>query len=286
MNMPERHGAGGVGGARLRALREAKGKTQLWVELEADLGTGYLQSVEYGRVALPVRATLERILSALDATYRERRDVLEQFGYSVATSPPNADEIAWACGFCHRELVEAPFPAYALDCTHRMIAWNRQTPRLFGLLPGDPALGRLAGRSLLEAWFDDASPLARLVVEPEIFLPARVRAFRSEMASFRGEPWCDEVVERLLALPRFRRYWSETEPEPVSAARALVPVRLRVPGAGAEPLQFRLSAEHLVDDIRFRLIYFFPADLPTMQWCAAGAVSEPPAAEIAHEVRV
>jgi hypothetical protein len=113
-----------------------------------------------------------------------------------------------------------------------------------------------------------------------------VRAFRSEMASFRGEPWCDEVVERLLALPRFRRYWSETEPEPVSAARALVPVRLRVPGAGAEPLQFRLSAEHLVDDIRFRLIYFFPADLPTMQWCAAGAVSEPPAAEIAHEVRV
>jgi hypothetical protein len=233
-----------------------------------------------------VRATLERILSALDATYRERRDVLEQFGYSVATSPPNANEIAWACGFCHRELVDAPFPAYALDCTHRMIAWNRQTPRLFGLLPGDPALGRLAGRSLLEAWFDDASPLARLVVEPEIFLPAMVRAFRSEMASFRGEPWCDEVVERLLALPRFRRYWSETEPEPVSAARALVPVRLRVPGAGAEPLQFRLSAEHLVDDIRFRLIYFFPADLPTMQWCAAGAVSEPPAAEIAHEVRV
>lgn len=282
--MPERNGVGGVGGSRLRALREAKGKTQLWVELEAELGTGYLQRVEYGRVALPVRATLERILNALDATYRERRDVLEQFGYSVATSPPNADEIAWACAFCRREIDEAPFPAYALDCTHRMIAWNRQTPRLFGLLPGDPALGRLAGRSLLEAWFDEASPLARLVIEPEIFLPAMVRAFRSEMASFRGEPWCDEVVERLLALPRFRRYWSETEPEPVSAARALVPVRLRVPGVG-EPLQFRLSAEHLVDDIRFRLIYFFPADLPTMQWCAAGATGESAAAEMPHEAQ-
>jgi transcriptional regulator with XRE-family HTH domain len=263
-------------------LREARGKTQLAVELDADLGTGYLQRVEYGRVAQPGRDTLERILSALDATYRERRDVLEEFGYSVATSPPNAEEIAWACAFCQPELDEAPFPAYALDCTHRMIAWNRQTPRLFGLLPGDPALGRLAGRSLLEAWFDDASPLARLVLEPEVFLPAMVRAFRSEMAAFRGESWCAAVIERLLALPRFRRYWSETEPEPVSAARALVPVRLRVPGV-VTPLQFRLSAEHLVDDIRFRLIYFFPADLPTMQWCAAGATGEPPADEPAGQ---
>jgi hypothetical protein len=89
-------------------------------------------------------------------------------------------------------------------------------------------------------------------------------------------------MQRLLELPRFRQCWSDTEPEPVSSARALVPVRLRVPGA-AEPLQFRLSAEHLVDDIRFRLIYFFPADLPTMQWCAAGATSEPPDAEALHE---
>jgi transcriptional regulator with XRE-family HTH domain len=51
-------------------LREAKGKTQLWVELEAELGTGYLQRVESGRVALPGHAMLERILAALRASYR------------------------------------------------------------------------------------------------------------------------------------------------------------------------------------------------------------------------
>src|SRR5438105_8321364 len=34
-------GAGTPGGARLRALREQAGKAQLWVEAEAELGTGY-----------------------------------------------------------------------------------------------------------------------------------------------------------------------------------------------------------------------------------------------------
>ena len=43
-------GAGTPGGARLRALREQAGKAQLWVEAEAELGTGYLQRVESGKV--------------------------------------------------------------------------------------------------------------------------------------------------------------------------------------------------------------------------------------------
>ncbi len=259
------------GGARLRALREAAGKTQLWVEAEADLGSGYLQRIESGKVAQPGRGMLEHILSAIGARYSERRAVLEQFGYALSTLPPDPKEVDWAREFCQPELDEAPFPAYALDCTHRLIAWNLQVPRLFGLLPGDPQLGRLAGTSLLEGWFDPNSPLSRLVAEPDVFLPALIRAFRSEMQPYRLEPWYRLVHDRLLVLPRFRQYWDQIEQEiaPVSSARALVPVRLNVPGAGH--IQFRLSAEYLVRDARFRLIYFFPADLATMQRCAVWA---------------
>jgi hypothetical protein len=36
-------------------------------------------------------------------------------------------------------------------------------------------------------------------------------------------------------------------------------------------LQFRLSAERFTRDARFRIIYFFPADVPTMQQCTAWA---------------
>lgn len=261
-----------TGGRQLRVLRESAGKTQLWVEAEADLGTGYLQRIESGKVAQPGRTMLDRILSAIGARYSERREVLEQFGYAVSTPVPDADDVAWARAFCQPELDEAPFPAYALDCTHRLIAWNQQVPRLFGILSNDPRLGGLAGASLLAAWFDERSPLPRLVVEPDVFLPALIRAFRSEMQAYRTEPWYGTVIERLLSVTRFREYWDQIELEvvPVSSARALVPVRLNVPAVGR--MQFRLSAEYLVRDARFRLIYFFPADLSTMQRCARWAV--------------
>ncbi len=260
-----------AGGAWLRMLREAAGKTQLWVEAEADLGTGYLQRIESGRVAQPGREMLERILIAIGARYSERREVLEQFGYAVSTPVPNAEEIAWARQFSQPELDEAPFPAYALDCTHRLVAWNAQVPRLLGFTRVDPRLERLGGRSILAAWFDETLPLLHFVVEPDRFLPALIRAFQAEMEPYWSEPWTAPLLESLLALPRFRAYWEQIEREttPVSSARALVPIRLDVPGVGQ--MQFRLSAEHLVRDSRFRLIYFFPTDLPTMQRCAAWA---------------
>ena len=86
--------------------------------------------------------------------------MLELFGYMVTTPPPTEEEIAWACNVCQRELHEVAFPAYVLDCTHRLIAWNAHVPRLFGIAAADPTLGGLAGRSILAAWFDPASPLA------------------------------------------------------------------------------------------------------------------------------
>jgi transcriptional regulator with XRE-family HTH domain len=257
------------GGVRLRALREAAGKTQLWVEAEAGLGSGYLQRVECGKVAQPERLTLERILAALGTRYGERRDVLERFGYLVATPLPDESEIAWAGAVSRPALSAVAFPAYVLDCAHRLIAWNRFVPRLFGIPPNDPTLSGLARHSLLAPWFDPDSRLASLVVEPDLFLPALIRALRDEMQLFRSEPWYPPLIGRLWRdLPRFRRYWRlvEREPNPVSASRTLSPVRLAVPGAGV--LQFRLASEHFTQDLRFRIVYYVPADTAAMQQCA------------------
>jgi transcriptional regulator with XRE-family HTH domain len=46
------------GGRMLRQLREQIGQTQLWVELEAELGSGYLQRVESGKVKRLLRQTV------------------------------------------------------------------------------------------------------------------------------------------------------------------------------------------------------------------------------------
>jgi transcriptional regulator with XRE-family HTH domain len=264
--------AGTPGGARLRALRRQRGRTQLWVEAEAELGSGYLQRVESGRVAQPERPTLERILASLGARWSEQRGVLELFGYRVATLPPSDEEIAWAGAVCRRELEEVTFPAYVLDCAHRLIAWNQYFPRLLGVSPDDGLLARLAGESLLAPWFDPNSPLAALVAEPERFLPAQIRAARYELQQVRTEAWYAELLTRLMQdLPRFRRYWLAVKQEPpwVGAGRARVPVRLTVPGAGT--LEFRLSAEPFVRDARFRTIYYLPADAATMRQCALWA---------------
>ena len=259
------------GGAKLRALREQAGRSQLWVEAEADLGTGYLQRLESGRVAQPERPTLERILTALEARYSERREAFGLFGYTVASPPPGEADRAWARELARRELHSVTFPAYVLDCTHHLIAWNGYLPRLLGVAPDASLPGRLADRSFLGGWFDPTAPLAPLVAEPERFLPALIRAMRYEMQAFGAEPWYAAVLADLQSHSRFRHYWEivEREPPPSSAARALTPVRLAIPHAGL--LQFQLSSETFIRDARFRAVYLFPADPETMRWCATWA---------------
>ena len=128
---------------------------------------------------------------------------------------------------------------------------------------------------MLGSWFDPASPLGRSVAEPERFLPAMVRAARFERQQLHAGPWYEAILNELAAeFPQFRTTGRRGGglPEPVMAARGLVPVKLDVPEAG--PLQFRLSAEPFARDPRFRLISFFPADIPAMRWCEAGVRQE------------
>lgn len=260
------------GGVRLRTLREQAGRTQLWVELEAELGSGYLQRIESGRVLQPSRATLERILRALGARYSERREVMETYGYTVTTTLPDAADVAWAREVSRRELHDVTFPAFVLDCAHRLVACNDALLRLLGIAVDDPWLLKMEQESLLARWFEPDAPFCRLVAEPDILLPAIVRAFRYEMEQFHHEPWYAEVLTRLHeGTPLFGKYWTQTErePPPASAARAIVPVRLAAPHTG--PLEFRLASERFTRDSRFRLVYYFPSDLVTMQRCAEWA---------------
>lgn len=250
------------GGQRLRQLRDEAGRTQLWVELEAGLGTGYLQRLESGRVVQPASATLSRILDALDASYNDRRTVMRRFGYRTPTDPPDVKEVRWAHKLAGSQLGEFPFPAYALDCLHRLVAWNAEADRLLEVSRIDAS----ENRSMLEPWFDERSHLGNMIVEPEMFLRALVIAFRFEERRFREEPWSRELVSSLREIPRFEHYWRQTAQQPpaLGAARALLPLRL-TPN-GEQELSFRLSSEPFLDDDRFRVVYYFPDDAETMAY--------------------
>jgi transcriptional regulator with XRE-family HTH domain len=265
-----------LGGARLAALRRQAGKTQLVVEADAGLGSGYVQRIESGKVRQPERATLERILDALETRYSERREVLALFGYLVATPLPSEAEIAWAREVSREELQAVPFPAYLLDCGVRLLAWNRLVPAIFPVVAyeGQPIAAEHWSMFLL--WFDPRYGVTELVRNHETLFAQLVRAFRHELQLVAEEPWCAVLVESLLRdLPLFRAAWERPDPTPTaSAARALVPLQLRLPNVGT--LQFRISAEPFTRDARFRVVYLLPADPTTMRQCARwGAEGEP-----------
>jgi len=259
---------GTPGGNRLRVLREASGKTQLDVELDASLGSGYLQRVESGKVQRPERETIERILAALGARYTERRDILEMFGYVVDTPLPDAADTEWAIQACQQELDDVVFPTYLLDCAHRLLAWNQLVPRLFNI----SAASRLAHVSMLSLLFDPRYGVAQLIHNRDEFYPATLRALRDQIQMLQAEKWHVELIAALSAqTPLFRQYWAATQADHAypTAARPLTPIEFKLPDAGV--LKFRLTAEIFVQDRRFRIMYYLPADAATIQQCAAWA---------------
>jgi hypothetical protein len=202
----------------------------------------------------------------LQASYTERQETLELFGYVVSTPLPEAEEIEGAVKLCRPELSSLAFPAYLLDCAHRLLAYNSLFPKMIG----SRALARrLVGESVLAAWFDPTRGLAGLLEKPEEFYPMMMRAFKYEGRSFAGEEWYSRLVKTpLRQLPAFEEYWTKAEENSsyAVAARPAILLGLRTPGCGL--LHFRLTAETFVQDWRFRLIYFLPGDALTIQQCA------------------
>ncbi len=259
------------GGKRLRTLRESVGRTQLDVELDADLGSGYLQRVESGKVQRPERETLERILLALGARYTQRRDILEMFGYIVDAPLPNENEINWAVALCQHELDSANFPVHLLDCGHRLLVWNAMFPKVFRIARHHAHEKRI---SMLRILFDPDYGTAAHIANPDVFFPASIRALQSEMQLFHGEPWYDALITDMrLSCPTFEKYWVRTEgkQEHYVAARPLTPLEIFWPGETL--LQFRILAEPFILDRRFRLIYCLPSDPATMQRCLDWSVA-------------
>src|SRR5688500_16082153 len=91
---PEQSIAKTVGGQKLRAIREAGGKSllELAATIQNDLGmsvdAGHINKIEIGRIKGPQARTLTAILDALQVSYSDRRAVLEAFGYNVPMTLP------------------------------------------------------------------------------------------------------------------------------------------------------------------------------------------------------
>jgi transcriptional regulator with XRE-family HTH domain len=249
------------GGIRLRALRESCGKTQFDVELDANLGIGYLQRLELGKVQYPERDTLERILAALGVSFVERRDLFALFGYAVPISIPNEIETQWAIEVFQSEVQQTTIPVYLLDCSHRLLAWNSLVPKLFGVVKtrsSDVLMPRLI--------FDPINGIAASVLNAETFFSAQIRVLQYERQRCGDEAWYSGFVNEMRQYKTFDEYWTtqNTAGQTQIPMRPLAPLKLDM---GYGLAQFRLIAETFVQDPRFRVIYYLPADTATMRQC-------------------
>jgi transcriptional regulator with XRE-family HTH domain len=249
------------GGIRLRSLRADHGKTQLDVELDASLGIGYLQRLERGNVQHPERETLERILAALEVSFAERREVLGLFGYTATIAVPTESEIRWAIDVFQAEVKSTNFPAYLLDCSHRLLAWNSLVGKVFSAVPTDSA-AVLMPRLI----FDPMFGLARSVLNAETFFSAQIRILEFERLRCGDEAWYNGFVNEMRQYDTFDEYWTRHN----ATGRRQVSMRpvaqLKLP-IGDEIAQFRLISETFAQDPRFRVIYYIPADSATVRQC-------------------
>jgi transcriptional regulator with XRE-family HTH domain len=259
------------GGRLIRRLRKRAKRTQTELESAARLGEHYLKRIELGQVARPQRATLERILDALHASYDDRRLVLEAYGYTVKNPLPSDAEIAIARQRFHEQLNRSPLPVQLLDCAQRLLAWNGLLALLVGREPDDlmrdGMLGQTITRILYEPQFGIGQRILNLAEWSAYMLPVLVHELRPYMQELWGRRLLNELRSSVPGLDELLRH-----PERLRAIPARPLQTLVFAGPANRPLPFRIAAEPFTNDTRFRVIYYFPADAAalaqTQAWAA------------------
>lgn len=269
---------GADGPTMLRALREASGLSQLevamrLVDAEFRIDQSHLYKIESGRIVRPAAKTIDAILTlGLQAPYSIRRDVLQAFGYRLPWVLPTEQEIASELRLCAGELNFANWPAYMMDYSHRIWAWNRLFPRLLGNTADDPANAGYVGLTTLDILLNPDVGTNRQIANAGSFVPLSVAWFKTMTRPYAQEAWFREFMARANAWPGFRELWAQMPEEaPVLWAEPqVVPVEIQVPGYAA-PLRFRPMHLHLALDPRFSILHLVPLNLETMAICETWA---------------
>ncbi len=264
-----------VGGTKLRELRRAAGLSlvdlaaKLEAELEKSVDPKHINRIESGDIKQPTAETLEAILAGLNASYRDRRAILEAFGYNVPINLPSEQEIAVVVQLTAGDLHDATYPVCLIDFGQRLWAWNRFAPRLIGLHPDDPATANFLGISTVDLIFNPTVETRLLIANPEVFAPGIVHNIKVGIEPLRDQPGYRELLGQWSSFPGLIELWDIV---PADMVRSVVPLKVTVPGRGM--LQFRTYNAIYEADPRFELLHFAPHGAQTLRVCAEWAEEE------------
>lgn len=249
------------GGDKLRSLREKRRLLQFDFDLDGIITQANYSKIERG-LSKPSKEKLEAILGVMKASFNERRDILESYGYRAPYLLPEPSETEAICAECQPILDALPIPAYLVDIITRLVTWNALFEQLAG---GKDALMPLVGQPLFKAQFASHLRLREFMDGMDEVLTESVRMIYERLAPYEDERWYSEFLAELCQQSEFRHYWEAAltlgprKPSPVAfAARIMYPVQFALPDADGAKLQFYSNPELLQNDSRFQMIYLIP----------------------------
>ncbi|MER7889308.1 helix-turn-helix transcriptional regulator [Micromonospora sp. NPDC094482] len=213
----------------------------------AGMSIDYYIRLEQGRGPHPSRQVLAALARALLLSRDEREYLFRVAGESPPPTAGPSREVPPGL----RHLIDAmtETPAYLVDASYEVLAWNRLASYFVGDLSAVPASDRNMIRWTFRRSADDGH-----WDDPETvrFVRSSVADLRAAYGRYPGDRTIQQLVTELLGTsPRFAQLWAEHD---VQERR---PIVKRVPHPDLGPLEFECRVLH-VPETDQRLIVYVP----------------------------
>ncbi|MFG2102540.1 helix-turn-helix transcriptional regulator [Micromonospora echinaurantiaca] len=212
----------------------------------AGMSVDYYIRLEQGRGPHPSRQVLSALARALLLTRDEREYLFRVAGEAPPPAAGPSREVP--AGLRHLMDAMTETPAYLVDASYQILAWNRLATYFVGDLAAVPAADRNMVRWMFRA-SDDAH-----WADPEVvhFARTTIADLRAAYGRYPRDRGLAELVTELLGTsPRFARLWAEHD----VAERRLIVKRVPHPDLGL--LEFECRVLH-VPETDQRLIVYVP----------------------------
>ncbi|MGW4243846.1 helix-turn-helix domain-containing protein [Nocardia sp. NPDC004722] len=224
--------------------RRAPGLRRQEVAQLAGISVDYYIRMEQARGAKPSRQVLSALARALMLTVDEREYMFRVAGEQPpATAGPNRS-VAQPIQVILDSLAA---PAYVVDATYEVLAWNRAAGPFLGDLDGVPG----SERNMVRWMFREAADHPQWAdADTRDFARAVVADLRAACARYPGHPELSALVTEMLGTaPRFAEMWGAHDVQVRRTHRK----RVRHPDFG--PLDFHCQVLHVSDTDQRVIVY-------------------------------
>ena len=230
--------------------------------------TSRLSKIEQGRVGKPTRETIEKIIKALKLDEQEKDQLLYAGSYL-----PTDEEIENIIKKVKNKIDNWNYPAYLLDFSWRMLYTNDITAQVFILPKKWKTIVRESKPNILEAPF--SKDILKATIEKgddeselKPFAVAHIATFKAVNQRFQNESWYKKLIQHLMKYQEFRKLWVTVIPNVYEKFLRYEYKKINGIYEGKKrTLKFHMFVVNIINDPRFDLIFYTPADRDTDEYC-------------------